>query len=106
MPTASYTGYDFLGWCTSISGGSQVTSSTTVKNAYNHTLYARWSAKSYTVTFDANGGTVNPSSKNVTYNSEYGTLPTPARTGYTFNGWYTGASSGDLVTSSTKVTRD
>ena len=60
----------------------------------------------YTVTFDANGGTVNPSSKNVTYNSEYGTLPTPARTGYTFNGWYTGASSGDLVTSSTKVTRD
>ena len=106
LPTASYTGYDFLGWYTSISGGSQVTSSTTVKNAYNHTLYARWSAKSYTVTFDANGGTVNPSSKNVTYNSEYGTLPTPARTGYTFNGWYTGASSGDLVTSSTKVTRD
>jgi len=58
----------------------------------------------YTVTFDANGGTTPTSSKNVTYNSTYGTLPTPTRTGYTFKGWYTEASGGTQITSNTKVT--
>ena len=105
LPTASYTGYDFLGWYTSISGGSQVTSSTTVKNAYNHTLYARWSAKSYTVTFDANGGIVSPSSKSITYGSTYGTLPTPSRTGYIFAGWYTSISGGEYVSSTSTVNK-
>ena len=105
LPTASYTGYDFLGWYTSISGGSQVTSSTTVKNAYNHTLYARWSAKSYTVTFDANGGSVSPSSKSITYGSTYGTLPTPSRTGYIFAGWYTSISGGEYVSSTSTVNK-
>ena len=105
LPTASYTGYDFLGWYTSISGGSQVTSSTTVKNAYNHTLYARWSAKSYTVTFDANGGSVSPSSKSITYGSTYGTLPTPYRTGYIFAGWYTSISGGEYVSSTSTVNK-
>lgn len=41
----------------------------------------------YTVTFDANGGTVNVPSKEVAYGSKYGSLPTPTRTGYTFLGW-------------------
>ena len=42
----------------------------------------------YTVTFNANGGTVATSSKQVTYNHSYGELPTPTRDGYTFKGWY------------------
>ena len=105
LPTASYTGYDFLGWYTSISGGSQVTSGTTVKNAYNHTLYARWGAKSYTVTFDANEGSVSPSSKSITYGSTYGTLPTPSRTGYIFAGWYTSISGGEYVSSTSTVNK-
>ncbi|MCR4615410.1 MAG: bacterial Ig-like domain-containing protein, partial [Clostridiales bacterium] len=41
-----------------------------------------------TVTFNPNGGTVSPASKSVTYGSTYGSLPTPTRTGYTFDGWY------------------
>lgn len=41
----------------------------------------------YTVTFDANGGTVGVESKKVTQDSVYGTLPTPTREGYTFMGW-------------------
>ena len=45
-----------------------------------------------TVTFDANGGTVSPATKEVVYGQAYGTLPTPVRDGYTFNGWiYNGA---------------
>lgn len=41
----------------------------------------------YTVTFDANGGTVNMPTKEVAYGSKYGSLPIPTREGYTFLGW-------------------
>ncbi len=43
-----------------------------------------------TVTFDARGGAVSPASARVTSGSAYGTLPIPARAGYTFAGWWTG----------------
>ncbi len=46
-----------------------------------------WLRKAYTVTFDPNGGSVSTSSKSVIYNQPYGTLPTPTREGYTFDGW-------------------
>ncbi|MBQ7118591.1 MAG: InlB B-repeat-containing protein [Oscillospiraceae bacterium] len=50
------------------------------------------------VTFDANGGSVGTTSINVLYGNKFGTLPTPKRTGYTFNGWYTAISGGEQVT--------
>lgn len=56
-----------------------------------------------TVTFDANGGSVSQSSTTVYYESSYGSLPTPTRTGYTFAGWYTSAQGGEKVTESTEV---
>ena len=66
--------------------------------AYDHTLTATWTPNDYTVTLDANGGdipatdgwTVNGSTatKTVTYDSTYGQLPIPTRTGYTFKGWH------------------
>ena len=59
---------------------------------------------SYKVTFNANGGSVATASKTVKYNSTYGTLPTPTREGYTFDGWYTAASGGTKITADTKVT--
>ena len=40
-----------------------------------------------TVSFDANGGNVSTTNKTVRVNSNYGELPTPTRTGYTFKGW-------------------
>lgn len=59
----------------------------------------------YTVTFDSNGGsTPNPATTTVTYDGIYGTLPTVTRTGYSFSGWYTAASGGSKIESSTKVT--
>ena len=57
----------------------------------------------YTVTFNANGGSVSTTSKTVTNGSTYGDLPTPTRSGYGFDGWYTVASGGTKITSSTKV---
>lgn len=57
----------------------------------------------FTVSFNANGGSVTTESKKVTYDSNYGTLPTPTRTGYQFNGWYTETSGGSKITSSSTV---
>lgn len=60
-----------------------------------------------TVTFDKNGGdSVSPSSKTVTLNETYGSLPTPTRTGYTFEGWYTASTGGTEVTKDTKVVKN
>ncbi|MBE6688409.1 MAG: hypothetical protein E7588_03905 [Ruminococcaceae bacterium] len=53
------------------------------------------------VYFDSNGGTVDSKYKTVIYGSEYGTLPTPVRPWYRFDGWYD--SDGELVQSTTVV---
>ena len=104
LPTPTRTGYTFKGWYTAASGGAKVESSTKVTITAAQTLYAQWTANAYTVTFNANGGSVSTANKSVTYGSTYGTLPTPTRTGYTFNGWYTAASGGTKIESGTKVT--
>lgn len=43
LPTPSRVGYKFNGWYTQTSGGSQITSSTTVNLTGDQTLYAHWS---------------------------------------------------------------
>lgn len=58
----------------------------------------------YTVTFNANGGSTPTASKSVAYNSTYETLPIPTRAEYAFKGWFTSANGGTQITSSTKVT--
>ena len=103
LPTVTRSGYTFNGWYMAKSGGSRVTGTTTVSKADDHTLYARWTANEYTVTFDGNGVTVSQTTKTVTYGSTYGTLPTVTRSGYTFDGWYTAKSGGSRVTGTTTV---
>ena len=103
LATVTRKGYAFTGWYTAKTGGTKVTKDTVYSIANNQTLYARWKANSYKVNFDANGGSVSTATKNVTFDSTYGTLPTPERTGYTFNGWFTAKSGGTKVTSTTKV---
>ena len=67
------------------------------------TLTAQWSANAYTVSFNANGGSVGTPSKTVTYDSTYGELPTPTRENHTFTGWFTAAEGGTQITSTTAV---
>jgi uncharacterized repeat protein (TIGR02543 family) len=104
------TGYTFGGYYTSTGGsGTQYITSGGVmtnnlyKQSGNRTLHAKWTAKTFTVTFDANGGSTSTASKTVTYASTYGTLPTPTRTGHTFGGWYTAKSGGTKITADTTV---
>lgn len=54
----------------------------------------------FTVSFNANEGVVNESSKTVVYGSTYGSLPTPTRDYYSFDGWYTAKTGGNKITES------
>ena len=54
----------------------------------------------FTVSFNANEGVVNESSKTVVYGSTYGSLPTPTKDYYTFDGWYTAKTGGNKITES------
>ena len=105
LPTPTRKDYRFDGWFTAANGGNQITSNTTVDLSANQTLYAHWTyaPASYTVTFNANGGTVSPTSKTVTNGEKYGDLPTPTRKDYRFEGWFTAANGGNQITSNTTV---
>ena len=87
-------GYTFLGWATSSSAtsaqyqpGGSYTSNSSV------TLYAVWKAQTYTVSYNANGGSGAPSSQTKIKDTTL-TLSTqkPTRSGYTFLGWATSSS--------------
>jgi hypothetical protein len=100
LPTPSRSGFSFNGWYTASSGGSflglggsSYTPSSTV------TIFAQWTAIQYTVTWNANGGTVSPTS-NTGVSGTTVTTPTPTRSGFTFNGWASTAS-GDFVSGPT-----
>lgn len=104
-------GYTFAGWATSPTGAKvyndgQSVSNLTSTNGATVTLYAKWTGTTYTVTFNARGGSdLSINSKPVTMGSAYGELATvtpPA--GYVFDGWYTSAGGGTKVTSATQVT--
>ena len=109
--TAS-SGYTFSGWYTTKdTGGSAVTGMGVGDNVLenvtsNKTVWSRYTANNYTVTFDKNGGTVTPSptSKSVTFGSAYGELPSGMKhTSKTFVGWFTESSGGTQVTAETIV---
>lgn len=103
LKTPSRTGYTFLGWNTKSNGsGDMITEESIVNNDSDDTFYAIWKANIYTVFFDANGGTVTPEQKEVTYNTTYGELPIPTRTGYQFLRWLD--DNNNEVTSDTIVT--
>ena len=93
LPTPTRTGYTFAGWY----NGETLVSGDTWNIASDVTLTPRWTANTYTLTLDANGGSGVPSTFDVVYEQAY-TLPTPTRAGYTFAGWYVGST---LITDGT-----
>lgn len=95
-------GYDFSYW-ELISGNSVLSGNNITIGSEETSIKAIYTAKKYTVTYNANGGTVSGTSKSVTYNAQYGTLPTPQRAGYSFLGWYTAKTGGSKITETTIV---
>ena len=80
LPDASKlerTGYTFAGWETSEPTADTIKCS------------AKWTANTYTVTFDPTGGSeVTTKTIDVLYGEQLGDMPVPIRTGYFFRGWY------------------
>ena len=105
LPVPTREGYTFIGWFTAAAGGTQVTATTTVSTAKDHTLYAQWSVNGVVVTFDYAGADGNNAtlSTTVQFGSSYGELPAPTRTGYTFVGWFTAKEGGSEVKSETML---
>ena len=97
-------GYNFGGWYS-----DEVLKTPfdfTVMPSKDITIYVKWLPKEYQVTLDANEGSLPEDTANpitVAYGEAYGTLPTPTRTGYAFQGWFTNRVSGELITSTTMV---
>ncbi len=105
LPATTRKGYTFDGWFTTKDGSDKVEGTDKVITAEDHTLYAHWTVNTYQVSFDANGGSA-AAEMSVTFDAAYGTLPTPTRTGYTFDGWFTAKDGGDKVEETTTVTTD
>ena len=87
----SKTGHTFNGWNTNAAGtGTNYTVGTAYTPNQNLTLYAKWKANTYTINYDANGGTGAPSSQTKTYGVNLILQEgTPTRTGYLFKYWTT-----------------
>lgn len=79
-------GYDFAGWYVDAERETPFDSTTLIKQDY--TLYAKWTAQTYTVTFDANGGTGTMDAQTFTFD-EPQALPknTFTKEGFNFEGW-------------------
>lgn len=91
-------GYDFLGWSRS---SDATTVDKPVGSTYGFyfppsqtsqtqtaTLYAVWQRSSFTISYNANGGTGAPSSQTKTYGTDLTLSSTvPTRENYTFEGW-------------------
>lgn len=110
LPEATKDGFSFDGWYTAPSGGTKISSSTTITG--NVTYYAQFTSTPvttyYTIIWDANGGTCGTASTSVESGNAISTaidpLPTATKAGdYSFDGWYTAVSGGTKITTSTVI---
>jgi uncharacterized repeat protein (TIGR02543 family) len=93
------TGYTFAGWATTANGtGTTYTEGQTgVTLSAGITLYAKWTANNYTVTYNSNSATSGTIPSSQSYTTAGATLTisinsgTLERTGYSFVGWATAA---------------
>lgn len=112
VPTRQH--YEFAGWYTAQIDGTAVDENTTVPG--ETTYYAHWNKEVYELTLDPKGGSFGETApngwaaktgveggifQNIAYNENSpakDSLPTPTRTGYRFDGWFTSAEGGTEYT--------
>jgi large repetitive protein len=104
-------GYTFTGWTAASDGsGTVLTSGTTFTvSSSNMTFHPKWSANTYTITYNKNGASGSPTASTASYTSgstavTLTTVGTMAKTGFDFGGWSTSptgtAHSGTYTTTS------
>ena len=92
------TGYTFQGWGTSATGSVVYAAGANYTANASDTLYAIWKANTYTVSYNANGGSGAPGNQTKTYGVNLTLSSTkPTRTNYNFKGWGTSAGSTTVV---------
>jgi len=80
--------YDFTGWYTDIDCTNKYDFENQITSSF--TLYAGWEIKNYTVSFNANGGTLTSNTIQTVSSGSKVTEPSnPTRNEYNFIGWYT-----------------
>lgn len=94
-PDPEWEGYVFTGWWTSQTGGTQVDLATQVFTE-DTTLYAQWTIKTYTVTFNGCDAQIPPQTVE---HGGHATRPDPdpVREGYVFDNWYGSTSWGTPI---------
>lgn len=105
-------GYQFKGWSTNSAATSPMyeanKSYSLALSGETINLYAVWQLKTYTVSYNLNGGTSNKefSSHNFTINNRSFTVSSyqPERTGYNFSGWSDRGADSTIITHSTNTT--
>ena len=117
MPAISTTaptraGYTFEGWFDDATNGTQyyTAAGASAKNydkTANTTLYAHWTANTYTISFNSNSGTGTMANESMTYDIEKAlTKNAFAKAGYTFAGWSTSASDINVVYDNAEYSKD
>lgn len=94
------TGYDFGGWYDNASFSGDAVTKITKGSTGNKSFYAKWTAQTYTITYNLNNGE-NAAGNPQTYTPDDDeiVLKPATRTGYDFGGWYTSSNfSGTAVT--------
>lgn len=93
------TGYTFQGWATSSGGGVAYQPGQAYGNDANITLYAVWKANTWTVKYNANGGSGAPADQTKIYGQTLKLSSTkPTRLDYNFKGWATSKANADKGT--------
>ena len=88
-PAPSKTGFTFGGWYTDDGTWGDKWELATRPVTADVDLYAKWDPITYTVTFDAKGGTPTPPSQSKHYGEKVGAPPVVTKAGFTLEGWYT-----------------
>ncbi|MCQ2354348.1 MAG: InlB B-repeat-containing protein [Clostridia bacterium] len=87
--TYTQNGYTFAGWATSAGGAVVCADGQNVNLSADTTLYAVWKANTFTVRYNANGGSGSMADTAVTYDTSTAIrINTFTRSGYDFMGWY------------------
>jgi uncharacterized repeat protein (TIGR02543 family) len=103
LTSASKTGHIFGGWFDNANfNGTAVTTIPTDATGAK-TFWAKWTVENYTLTLDAQGGTVSPGIINANFGVAIGPLPTPTLGGYSFGGWYSGIDGGGTLYTTTST---
>lgn len=109
LPTPTRTGYTFNGWYANSDLSTGGVKTQIAKGTHeDQEFWAKWTAKTYTITLKSNGGSGDDQELTATYdakapnsdgagNYRFDAITIPTRTGYTFGGWWTSSDGGTTL---------